>query len=108
MIEHYYSTGSITDVEGLFNISIAPGAILSISYIGYKPTEIKVGSQNSYNITLEEDSETLDEVVVIGYGTARKIDMRGSHSSCGEEKLRDWSSDVCSSDLLLWEATNFG
>ena len=40
----------------------------------YKRQEIKVGSQNSYNITLEEDSETLDEVVVIGYGTARKID----------------------------------
>ena len=61
VVEKGTTNGSITDVEGLFNISIAPGAILSISYIGYKPTEIKVGSQNSYNIILEEDSETLDE-----------------------------------------------
>ena len=50
VVEKGTTNGSITDVEGLFNISIAPGAILSISYIGYKPTEIKVGSQNSYNI----------------------------------------------------------
>ena len=62
-------------------------AILSISYIGYKPVEIKINSQNSYNITLEEDSEALDEVVVIGYGTARKIDLTGSTASLGGDKL---------------------
>ena len=72
----------------LFNISVAPGATLSISYIGYKPVEIKINSQNSYNITLEEDSEALDEVVVIGYGTARKIDLTGSTASLGGDKLQ--------------------
>ena len=99
VVEKGTTNGSITDVEGLFNISIAPGAILSISYIGYKPTEIKVGSQNSYNITLEEDSETLDEVVVIGYGTARKIDLTGSTSSLGGDKLRMKSTPQLSSQL---------
>ena len=99
VVEKGTTNGSITDVEEAFNISIAPGAILSISYIGYKPTEIKVGSQNSYNITLEEDSETLDEVVVIGYGTARKIDLTGSTSSLGGDKLRMKSTPQLSSQL---------
>ena len=55
VVEKGTTNGSITDIEGLFNISVAPGATLSISYIGYKPVEIKINSQNSYNITLEED-----------------------------------------------------
>ena len=88
VVEKGTTNGSITDIEGLFNISVAPGATLSISYIGYKPVEIKINSQNSYNITLEEDSEALDEVVVIGYGTARKIDLTGSTASLGGDKLQ--------------------
>ena len=53
VVEKGTTNGSITDIEGLFNISVAPSATLSISYIGYKPVEIKINSQNSYNITLE-------------------------------------------------------
>ena len=63
------NVGSITDFDGAFKIENVPSAaILQISYIGFKTQEIPVGSKSSFNITLEEDSETLDEVVVVGYG----------------------------------------
>lgn len=88
VVEKGTTNGSITDIEGSFNISVAPGAILSISYIGYKPVEMKVGTKNSYNIILEEDTEVLDEVVVIGYGTARKVDLTGATASLGGDKLQ--------------------
>ena len=99
IVEKGTTNGSITDIEGTFDISVAPGATLSISYIGYKPVEMKVSSLNSYNITLEEDSEALDEVVVIGYGTARKIDLTGSTSSLGGDKLRMKSTPQLGSQL---------
>lgn len=99
VVEKGTTNGSITDIEGSFNVHVAPGATLSISYIGYKPVEIKVGSSNTYTITLEEDTEALDEVIVIGYGTARKVDLTGSTSSLGGDKLRMKSTPQLSSQL---------
>lgn len=99
VVEKGTTNGSITDIEGSFNVHVAPGATLSISYIGYKPVEMKVGSSNTYTITLEEDTEALDEVVVIGYGTARKVDLTGSTSSLGGDKLRMKSTPQLSSQL---------
>ena len=76
------NVGSITDFDGAFKIENVPSAaILQISYIGFKTQEIPVGSKSSFNITLEEDSETLDEVVVVGYGTQKKVNLTGSVSS---------------------------
>jgi len=70
------NVGSITDFDGAFKIENVPSAaILQISYIGFKTQEIPVGSKSSFNITLEEDSETLDEVVVVGYGSSLKKDL---------------------------------
>ena len=70
------NVGSITDFDGAFKIENVPSAaILQISYIGFKTQEIPVGSKSSFNITLEEDSETLDEVVVVGYGSSVKKDL---------------------------------
>ena len=60
------STGVATDFDGNFTLNVKEGATLVVSYIGYVTQEIKVGAQNHYNITMREDSEMLEEVVVVG------------------------------------------
>lgn len=72
------TTGTITDVDGKFDIEAQKGTKLEISYIGYETSEFTVNDHNNLVITLAEDSQTLDEVVVVGYGTARKKDLSGS------------------------------
>lgn len=99
VVEKGTTNGSITDIEGNFVLNVASDAILQISYIGYKPVEIKIDARNSYDIILHEDSEALEEVVVIGYGTARKIDLTGSTSSLGGEKLQMKNSPQLSNQL---------
>ena len=81
------STGVATDIDGNFTLNVKDGATIVVSYIGYVTQEIKVGNQNHYNITLKEDSESLDEVVVVGYGTMKKSDLTGSVSSVNTEQL---------------------
>lgn len=73
------TSGTISDLDGQFVLSAVSGAILQISYIGYKDQEVKVTS-NRLMITLEEDTEMLNEVVVVGYGVMRKSDVTGSIS----------------------------
>ena len=67
------TNGNITDMDGKFMLENVPAnATLVISYIGFTPQEIRVGNQTTFNITLQEDSEALDEVVVVGYGVMKK------------------------------------
>lgn len=76
------STGSVTDINGNFTIqNVANNASLKISYIGYQTQTVKVGNQSSFNIVLKEDANSLDELVVIGYGVVKKRDLTGSVSS---------------------------
>ena len=71
--------GMITDMDGNFTLNNVPdGAILQISYIGYVTQEITVDSRNLYQIKMQEDNETLDEVVVVGYGSQKKVNLTGS------------------------------
>ena len=71
--------GSITDADGNFSISDVPSnAVVAISYIGYKTQEISLSGKTAINVVLKEDSEALDEVVVIGYGTQKKVDLSGA------------------------------
>ena len=93
------TNGTITDMDGKFSLEVEEGATLQISYIGYANQEIKVGNQKTLSIALKEDAEALDELVVIGYGTARKIDLTGSTSSLGGEKLQMRNSPQLSSQL---------
>lgn len=73
------SQGTITDISGNFSINASnEESILIFSFIGYVPQEIKVGKQRSFNVVLQTDEQSLSEVVVIGYGTARKSDLTGS------------------------------
>ena len=78
IVEKGTMNGVISDSEGRFVLNVAPGATLIISYIGYISQEIKITDQTSYTITLHEDTETLEEVVVVGYGTMKKKDLTGA------------------------------
>ncbi len=81
------SNGTITDIDGNFSIKVNPNATLVVSFIGYKTVEIPVKGQRNVKATLQEDSEMLDEVVVVGYGTMRKKDLTGSVIQIRPEKL---------------------
>lgn len=78
IVEKGTTNGTITDFDGNYSIIVSEGATLQFSYIGYLTQEITVGTQKVINITLVEDTQTLDEVVVVGYGTMRKSDVTGS------------------------------
>ena len=93
------TNGTITDMNGKFSLDVEEGAVLQISYIGYANQEIIVGNQTNLSVALKEDAEALDELVVIGYGTARKIDLTGSTSSLGGEKLQMKNSPQLSNQL---------
>lgn len=81
--------GTVTDIDGNFSLTVTSSAsVLVISSIGYKTIEVAVGGQTSLNLEMEEDSELLDEVVVVGYGTMRKSDLSGASVSVGEDAIK--------------------
>lgn len=81
------SIGTVTDVDGKFSLSATGDAILQISYIGYVDREVKVGNQSDLRIVLQDHSETLDELVVVGYGTTKKRDLTGAVASVKTKDL---------------------
>jgi TonB-linked SusC/RagA family outer membrane protein len=81
------TNGTITGIDGDFILEVSSGAILRVSYIGYLTSEIAVGSQSVFHIVLTEDTRKLDEVVVVGYGTQRKVTVTGSVSSIGTDEI---------------------
>lgn len=86
------TNGMITDLDGNFSLTVQKNATLVISYIGYVTQEIAIKVNTNLNIILKEDSKALEEVVVIGYGTARKSDVTGSIASVGGDKLQEMPS----------------
>ncbi|WP_373825227.1 SusC/RagA family TonB-linked outer membrane protein, partial [Bacteroides heparinolyticus] len=82
------TNGTITDVDGNFTINnVSQSAILVVSYIGYVTKEIPVGRQQPLRIVLQEDQQTLDEVIVVGYGTMKKSDITGAIASVDKDKI---------------------
>ena len=79
------TTGVITDIDGNFEIRVAPGTTLEVSCIGY--TTVRVAAAANMNVTLQEDAEMLEETVVIGYGTVKVRDLTGSVAAVGEKDL---------------------
>lgn len=86
------TNGTVTDIDGKFSIEAESNAVLDISYIGYLTKEITVGNQKVINVVLVEDTKTLDEVVVIGYGTQKKADLTGSVANITTDKLSTQSN----------------
>lgn len=80
--------GTITDIDGKFSLdNVSPSTILQVSYIGYMTQEIKVGNQTNLNIQLKEDSQSLDELVVVGYGVQKKVNLSGAVQAVGSEVI---------------------
>ncbi|MEX2565252.1 MAG: TonB-dependent receptor [Cyclobacteriaceae bacterium] len=83
------TSGTVTDLDGRFSITVPEESTLVISFIGYESQTVKVTNQTVLNIKLVQDSSSLEEVVVIGYGTQRKSDLTGSVGSVGEAELNE-------------------
>ena len=81
------TTGIMSDIDGKFTLNVPANATLEISYIGYKTLTLPVNNKTNFNITLEEDSQNIDEVVVIGYGTRSKRDVTTAISNVGSEVI---------------------
>ena len=82
------SVGTITDIDGNFSLSVPAESTLVISYVGMKTQEVKLDGSSSYEITLDDDSQALEEVVVIGYGSVKKKDLTGSVATVNSEVLQ--------------------
>ena len=81
--------GDVTDVDGKFTLNVPAGSTLVVSFIGYATVNVPVGDQTVFNITLQEDSQFLEETVVIGYGVQRKSDVTGAIASVKDSDLEN-------------------
>lgn len=79
--------GTITDMDGKFSLSVSDNSVLIISYIGYNKTEVSVKDRSVLNIVLTENTQALDEVVVVGYSTQKKVNLTGSVSTVNFEEM---------------------
>lgn len=87
LLEKGTHNGTITDFDGRFSMEVAPKAVLQVSYIGYISQNISVDNRRTFNIQLKEDTEILDEVVVIGYGAVKRKDLTGAVASVKGEDI---------------------
>ncbi|MCE5178271.1 MAG: TonB-dependent receptor [Porphyromonadaceae bacterium] len=99
IVEVGTTNGTVTDINGNFSLKVADNATIHVSYIGYVEQEIKAAGRTSFNITLVEDTQSLEEVVVVGYGTARKGDLTGAISSIKGETLTNRSTQQISTAM---------
>lgn len=90
--------GTVTDIDGLFVLQVPKNAVLVISSVGYKTQEVKA-NKDQLTLTMEEDAQVLDEFVVVGYGSMRKVDLTGSVGSITGDKLKE--SIVTNADQML-------
>jgi outer membrane receptor protein involved in Fe transport len=82
------TNGTITDFDGMFNLSVPANAVIVIKYIGYKQQEISVKGRSTINVVLKEDNEILDEVVVVGYGTKQKKSLTASVETVSTKEMQ--------------------
>src|SRR5574344_2768528 len=86
------TNGAATDLDGAFTLNVPKGADVEVSFIGYVTSKFTVDNQTIYNIVLVEDTELLEETVVIGYGVQKKSDLTGAVASVRSEDLQNRSS----------------
>lgn len=96
------AVGTITDAEGKYTLEAAPNATLQFSFIGYTAKEVPVKGRSVVDVQMQEDSQQLDEVVVVGYGAVRKSDLTGAVASVKAEELNFPTSSV--SEMLRGKA----
>lgn len=83
------SNGTVTDIDGTFVLNVAPDAILEISYVGYESQDIITAGRNTFSIVLHENTKILNEIVVVGYGTQKKVNLTGAVQMVDSEILND-------------------
>ena len=105
------SDGTVTDFDGNFLLRAQQGAKLVVSYVGYKSQTLTVIDNRPLSITLSEDTEVLDDVVVIGYGTSKKGDLTGTVSVVNMDEIRTAPvisiSQALQGTFLLWDVNLF-
>ena len=94
------SIGAVTDVNGAFRLNVPAGANINVSCIGYADQTVPIGNQTTFNFVLVEDTEFIDETVVIGYGVQRKSDLTGSVASVGEADFTNRSTSDAAAALM--------
>lgn len=100
VVEKGKASGAVTDIDGNYTISVSnPNATLVFSYVGMKTKEEALNGRTQLNVTLEENSEALSEVVVVGYGTQRKSDITGSVARLSEDQMKQ--TIVTNADQML-------
>lgn len=90
---------TVTDADGQFELSVTPGSALLISYVGYRSKEIVLGEQHTLDIVLDEADQLLDEVVIVGYGVQKKVNLTGSVAAINSEEINDIPSSSLSNAL---------
>ncbi len=81
------TTGTVSDLDGSYSLTVPDGAVLVFSYIGYEAQTISIGNQSVIDVTMEMDASSLEEVIVVGYGTQKRSDLTGAVSSVKAEEL---------------------
>ena len=87
--------GTVTDIDGNFSLEVPASATITISYIGYLTKEVPVGNNSRIAVKLVEDTQNLDEVIVVGYGVQKKSDLTGSVANIKSEKLMERPATTC-------------
>ena len=101
------TNGTITDFDGKFTLQNVPdNGTIQVSFVGYKTVDIQVKGQSTVKVILEEDTETLDEVVVVGYGVVKKSDVTGALTKVSEKQIKERPVQnlcrLCKVKLLVW------
>lgn len=92
-------TGTATDLDGKYSLSVPEGSTVVFSFIGYVSQRIEVGSQSTINVTLNEDIAALEEVVIVGYGTQKKVNLTGAITAVKVDELNNISANNLSNTL---------
>lgn len=99
IIEKNTTNGTVTDIDGNFSLQVEDDAVLHISYIGYLAQDINTAGRISFNITLQEDTQALDELVVVGYGTQKKVNLTGAVDVIHKENISQRASGNLSQSI---------
>ncbi len=100
VIEKGTTNGVVTDIDGNYTLEVDENAVIQVSFIGYIMTELSIKGQKSFDVRLKEDSQALEEIVVVGYGTQKKVNLTGSVAAVNiDEKMTSRSLSNVSSGL---------
>lgn len=99
VVEKGTTNGTVTDVDGKFTLDVEEKSVLLVSYIGYNQQNVSVSNKLSYAISLKENTEALDEIVVVGYGTQKKVNLTGSVATINSDDIKELPSSNLSNAL---------